>query len=204
MNLHRLLRLRATEGRPIRVGVIGCGKFAAMFLAQAPATPGLQVVAIADLAPDRARARLRDIGWAEERIAATSIVDDAGALLAATEIEVVVEATGDALAGVDHALRAIDQSWRLKGDVPPRDDGAIREAILVARVKFAHGPAEDLAASVNSPLPTNCSSSNVSVVSRPRTNPVPTRSPICRTAFLHSIWDIPSICFLVTDEFVKL
>lgn len=107
MNLHRLLRLRATEGRPIRVGVIGCGKFAAMFLTQAPATPGLQVVAIADLAPDRARARLRDIGWAEDRIAATSIVDDAGTLLAATDVEVVVEATGDALAGVDHALQAI-------------------------------------------------------------------------------------------------
>ena len=65
MNLHRALRQRQAEGRPIRVGVIGCGKFAGMFLAQVPATPGLRVVAIADLDPDRARAHLRAIGWTD-------------------------------------------------------------------------------------------------------------------------------------------
>jgi hypothetical protein len=107
MNLHRLLRQREAEGRPIRIGVIGCGKFAAMFLAQVPATPGLRVAAIADLAPDRARTRLRDIGWREEQIAATSITDDAAEILTAPAIEVIVEATGDALAGVGHALTAI-------------------------------------------------------------------------------------------------
>ncbi|MGD9508594.1 MAG: NAD(P)H-dependent oxidoreductase [Geminicoccaceae bacterium] len=107
MNLNRLLHQRAAEGRPIRVGVIGCGKFAAMFLAQAPATPGLQIAAIADLAPDRARARLRDIGWTHDRVGATTITDDAGAVLNAADIEVIVEATGDALAGVGHALTAI-------------------------------------------------------------------------------------------------
>ncbi|MFO1047886.1 MAG: flagellar biosynthesis protein FlgA [Geminicoccaceae bacterium] len=107
MNLNRLLRQRAAEDRPIRVGVIGCGKFAAMFLAQIPATPGLEIAAIADLAPDRARARLRDIGWTEERIAATRITDDAGAVLAAPDLAVIVEATGDAVAGVGHALQAI-------------------------------------------------------------------------------------------------
>jgi len=41
MNLHRLLLARHEAGRPVRVGVIGCGKFAAMFLAQARLTPGL-------------------------------------------------------------------------------------------------------------------------------------------------------------------
>ena len=67
MNLHRELRRRQAEGRPLRVGVIGCGKFAGMFLAQVPSTPGLQVVAIADLDPDRARANLAAIGWPAER-----------------------------------------------------------------------------------------------------------------------------------------
>ena len=107
MNLYRLLRQRAAEGRPIQVGVIGCGKFAAMFLAQAPTTPGLEIAAIADLTPDRARARLRDIGWSEDQVAVTRVTDDAAAVLTAPGIAVIVEATGDAVAGVGHALQAI-------------------------------------------------------------------------------------------------
>ena len=55
MNLHRLLRQREAEGRPVTTGLIGAGKFGAMFLAQARSTPGLHVLGIADLSPDRAR-----------------------------------------------------------------------------------------------------------------------------------------------------
>ena len=44
MNLHRLLVARAAEGRPLRVGLIGAGKFGAMYLAQAKHTPGIHVV----------------------------------------------------------------------------------------------------------------------------------------------------------------
>ena len=40
MNLHRGLYRRQAEGRPLRAGVIGCGKFAGMFLAQVPTTQG--------------------------------------------------------------------------------------------------------------------------------------------------------------------
>ena len=38
MNLHRLLQQRLAAGRPVRVGLIGAGKFGSMFLAQAPRT----------------------------------------------------------------------------------------------------------------------------------------------------------------------
>ncbi|MGH6618799.1 MAG: flagellar biosynthesis protein FlgA, partial [Alphaproteobacteria bacterium] len=55
MNLFKLLQQRAETGRPVRVGLIGAGKFGSMFLAQAIRTPGLHVLGIADLAPDRAR-----------------------------------------------------------------------------------------------------------------------------------------------------
>ncbi len=55
MNLYALLRNRAVNGEPIRVGVIGAGKFGTMFLAQARTTPGMHVVAVADLAESRAR-----------------------------------------------------------------------------------------------------------------------------------------------------
>src|SRR5512135_2531228 len=54
MNRHRLLTRRATEGRPLRVALIGAGKFGSMFLAQARHTAGIHVVAVVDLAPQRA------------------------------------------------------------------------------------------------------------------------------------------------------
>jgi predicted homoserine dehydrogenase-like protein len=107
MNLHRLLGKRVAEGRPVRVGLIGAGKFGSMFLSQVPSTPGIEVAAIADLAPDRAREACRRVGWSEERIAATRFTDDAATMMALPQIEVVVEATGHAPAGVAHARRAI-------------------------------------------------------------------------------------------------
>ena len=51
MNLHRLLQARAAAGTPLRVALIGAGKFGAMYLAQAKHTPGIHIVGIADLAP---------------------------------------------------------------------------------------------------------------------------------------------------------
>ena len=53
MNLHRLLSQRATERRPLRVALIGAGKFGSMFLAQACRTPGIHLVAVVDLMPRR-------------------------------------------------------------------------------------------------------------------------------------------------------
>lgn len=107
MNLYRLLQARAAAGRPVRVGLIGAGKFGSMFLSQVPSTPGLEVAAIADLSPDRARQACRGVGWTEERIATTRFTDDAAAMIAAPDVEVVVEATGHAPAGIRHARTAI-------------------------------------------------------------------------------------------------
>ena len=77
MNLHALAIARAESTGPIGVGLIGAGKFASMFLAQVPTMSGLEIVAIADLKPDAVRARLGQIGWSEERIAAVAIGEDA-------------------------------------------------------------------------------------------------------------------------------
>jgi predicted homoserine dehydrogenase-like protein len=107
MNLYRLLQKRADAGRKVRVGLIGAGKFGSMFLSQVPTTPGLEVAAIADLSPDRARQACRNVGWTDERIAATRFVDDAAAMIASPDVEIVVEATGHAPAGIAHARRAI-------------------------------------------------------------------------------------------------
>ena len=107
MNLSERLAERARQGRPVRVLVIGCGKFATMFLAQARGTAGLEIAAVVDLDPDRARANLRAAGWTAEELAGLPLYADADAALELPDLEVVVEATGDPLAGARHALAAI-------------------------------------------------------------------------------------------------
>ena len=104
MYIHADLLQRAADERPVRVGLIGAGKFGSMFLAQAPTTPALEVTAIADLDPARARANCAAVGWDEARCDATRFSDDAAALIAADDVEVVVEATGDPAVGIRHAL----------------------------------------------------------------------------------------------------
>src|ERR671931_459566 len=73
MNLYAKLCARAAQDRPLRIGLIGAGKFGSMYLAQVPQTPGVQLVGIADLAPANARTNLQRVGWSDERSAATSL-----------------------------------------------------------------------------------------------------------------------------------
>ena len=49
MNLSHLLNERAAQDRPLRVGLIGAGKFGSMFLSQVRLTPGMHLLAVADL-----------------------------------------------------------------------------------------------------------------------------------------------------------
>jgi predicted homoserine dehydrogenase-like protein len=120
MNLYNKLQQRASDGRPLRLGLIGAGKFAAMYLAQVPKIPGIQLVGIADIAPDNARSSLSRVGWQEARYSATSldsackegtthVGDDWRALVSHPKIDIIIEATGHPVAAVDHALFAFEQ-----------------------------------------------------------------------------------------------
>lgn len=113
-----LLAARREAGRPLRVGLIGAGKFGTMFLSQARLVPGLHVLGIADIAPERARLSLARAGWPAEQYAAkdfgdalrsgaTYLTDQSEQLLAAEGLDVVVEATGIPSVGIRHALGAI-------------------------------------------------------------------------------------------------
>jgi predicted homoserine dehydrogenase-like protein len=106
---------RARAKKPIRVGLIGAGKFGTMFLSQALRTPGLHVVGVADLDLDRARRAFVTIGAVPDRVEARSVddalaggqtffTDDSLALIAADGLEMIVEATGSPAAGIEHAL----------------------------------------------------------------------------------------------------
>ena len=73
MSLIQKLKARAQENRPVRVGIIGAGKFGSMYLSQAPRTPGIHLVAVADLSPQRAKESLARVGWEASRYGATSL-----------------------------------------------------------------------------------------------------------------------------------
>ncbi|UST56034.1 SAF domain-containing protein (plasmid) [Comamonadaceae bacterium OTU4NAUVB1] len=113
--LFQQLKGRAEAGRPVRVGLVGAGKFGSMFLSQVPRTPGIHLMGIADLSPAQARASLRRVGWSEAQSGARSwaealregstfVQDDAQALISRPELDIVVDATGSPSAGIRHAL----------------------------------------------------------------------------------------------------
>jgi predicted homoserine dehydrogenase-like protein len=117
MSLHALLQQRAAWGKPIRVGLIGAGKFGSMYLAQIPRTPGVHLAGIADLSPHGARANLARVGWKPERTQVSSldsavkegtthVGDDWRALVRHPAIDVIVECTGHPISAVDHCLEA--------------------------------------------------------------------------------------------------
>src|SRR5712691_3130425 len=107
MSLYRLLQQRAAAGRPVRVGLIGAGKFGSMFLNQVPTMAGVEVAVIADLDPERARTACQNVGWDTARIARTAFVGSGAEACADPGVEVIVEATGSPPAGIAHARAAI-------------------------------------------------------------------------------------------------
>ena len=104
MYLYSSLKQREADNKPVRVGLIGAGKFGSMFLSQVPTTPGLIVTIIADLGPAQAKTRCKEVGWDDARIASTQFIDDAAAMIRGDQVDVVVEATGHPAAGIKHAL----------------------------------------------------------------------------------------------------
>jgi predicted homoserine dehydrogenase-like protein len=119
MNLSWMLRERAANNKPVRIGQVGAGKFGTMHLAQCRWTTGMHLVGLADLMPARARERLLGVQWEAERIDAkslgdailtgkTHITDNAMSLIENPDIEVIIEATGDPATGIKIALAAIN------------------------------------------------------------------------------------------------
>ena len=108
MYIYQDLIARQDRNDPVKVGLIGAGKFGSMFLSQVPNSTALKVVAIADLNPQRAKTACRDVGWCEALIDATEFCDDAHDMMKRYDLDVVVEATGNPIAGISHALGAIE------------------------------------------------------------------------------------------------
>lgn len=115
VNLQSLLMKRRNEKGPLRVGLIGAGKFGSMYLSQAKSTEGIRIVALADIIPARAEHALRRTGWRQGQGRAVSlpdalangttfITDDALAMIASPGLDVIIDATGSPSAGIAHVL----------------------------------------------------------------------------------------------------
>lgn len=118
----QLLAERAADGNPIRVGIIGTGKFGAGLVAQISQMQGMVVAAIADINAHNARYAYESSGAPAEEIRTAEtvaeledavragkpvIVEDGLALGDCESIDVVVESTGLPDVGARHAYHAL-------------------------------------------------------------------------------------------------
>jgi predicted homoserine dehydrogenase-like protein len=77
-----------------------------MYLAQVPRTPGVELVGIADLSPANAKENLKRVGWDPARM--PPITEDWQKLVANPKVDIIVEATGNPPAAVEHILGAFE------------------------------------------------------------------------------------------------
>ncbi|MEO0909671.1 MAG: Gfo/Idh/MocA family oxidoreductase [Pseudomonadota bacterium] len=117
MSLYSMLLSRQSANNPIRVGVIGAGKFGSMFLSQAIRIPAIHIVGIADLNVEQAKSNLANVHWSEEQYSASSldaavaggttfVCDSYEAVVQHPAIDIIVEATGNPVVAADHILAA--------------------------------------------------------------------------------------------------
>ncbi len=115
MNLFSLLQKRAADGNPLRIGLIGAGKFGSMYLSQVRRTVGMHLVGVADLSPPRAKAALKNVGWSVAQMSARSftdaakkgttfVTDDSAKMIASSEIDIIIDATGNPAVGIQNVL----------------------------------------------------------------------------------------------------
>jgi len=126
--LARDLARRADSGRPIRIGLIGCGEMGTDIVSRAFLMQGVDVAAIADIRPDAA---LRAVALATGRddLAAevassdalnaqieagrTAVAGDPAVILESGLIDVVVDATGIPSVGAEIGLAAMQRGKHL-------------------------------------------------------------------------------------------
>jgi predicted homoserine dehydrogenase-like protein len=115
-----LLRGRQTEGRPVRLGLVGAGFMARGLINQVVnSTPGMQLTVVCNRTPAKAHAAVTDAGATPaaaeslrdvERIAgsgAVAVTDDIALVAGCDAVDVVVDATGAVAFGAELALACI-------------------------------------------------------------------------------------------------
>lgn len=116
------LQARADAGRPVTIGLAGCGQMGTDMVVQLARMPGLRLGAIAEMRPPQALAAARIAGLADDRLvyAETPAAIDSAierGLIAITSspetlagaglVDVVIDATGNPNTGTEFALLSI-------------------------------------------------------------------------------------------------
>jgi len=124
MELLNKLRFLETNSTPIRVGLVGCGQMGSGLVHVVEKIPGMQIVAVADVdinRPISTFAQLRrnnsdsvittKLGEAEEGLRHGKLIlsEDADLLPGLSQLDVVVEATGNPEVGAKIAFQCINQ-----------------------------------------------------------------------------------------------
>ena len=128
IGLARDLAARAEEGRPVRIGLIGCGEMGTDIVTQVGRMKGIVVGAVADTRPGRVRAAVEIAGRDADSAVEASSEDEVNAaieagrtaivadsLLAATSglVDVVIDATGKPAVGAEIGLTAMEHGKHL-------------------------------------------------------------------------------------------
>ncbi len=108
MILRARLEAREREGRPVRVGIIGTGRFGTMVLCQLAAMRGMRPAVVAEISTDRGMQAFAHAGFPADAVVRTdhlgrineaiargvpALTEDAR-LLVQSDVDVIVEATG--------------------------------------------------------------------------------------------------------------
>jgi predicted homoserine dehydrogenase-like protein len=119
LSLAEALELREKAGKLVRVGLIGAGQMGTDIIVQVSQMPGIEIAAVADIAPDRVSAAAalagREVDSVSDeagleaagrrgRIAATTSLD---LICRSPAVDVIIDATGNPEAGSRVALTAI-------------------------------------------------------------------------------------------------
>ena len=126
--LARDLRQRQDAGKPVRIGLIGCGEMGTDIVTRAALMDGIDVAAIADLTPQAAH-RAVEIAHGEAGHSAdctstddlnaliergrTAIASDAAQIFESGLIDVVIDATGVPSVGAELGLAAMERGKHL-------------------------------------------------------------------------------------------
>ena len=160
MNLYTMLQERKEKGNPVRVGLIGTGKFGTMYLAQVKKVSGVHLVGIAELNVPKAYENLKRTGWPDERVDAktleeayktgkTCVVNSAEELIASPFTEIIIDCTGLAELGIQTSLNCIKNgksivNVNVEADIlaGPVLAKRAREAGVVYSLAYGDQPAE--------------------------------------------------------------
>ena len=116
------LKSRADAGRPVTIGLAGCGQMGTDLVVQLARMPGLRLGAVAEMRPPQAKAAAALAGLGDDRTAYAetasaidaaiergliAITSDPQALARSGRVDVVIDATGNPNTGTEFALAAI-------------------------------------------------------------------------------------------------